>query len=98
MVRQAKNQTDIRQGQIGRQAGNSPSWTSALWWDREAGGPLDFSTNLDAINSVCLVPSGGSVLTITFRENNGMFSSEILSLKGGRAFVPTLLLIKEFLF
>lgn len=49
---------------------------------------LDFNMNLYAINWVCLVPSGGSMLRITFREKDDMFSLEMLSLKGGRAFTP----------
>lgn len=53
-----------------------------------AGHPLDFSINLDAINCVCLVPSGCSVLIITFRENDDMFSSGMFNLKGGKAFDP----------
>ena len=59
-----------------------------LCGEEGAGCPLDFNTNLHAINWVCLVPSEGSKLTITFREKDDMFSLETLSLKGGRAFAP----------
>lgn len=52
-----------------------------------AGCPLGFSKSLDAINWICLVPSGGSGLTIPLREKDDTFPLEILNLKGGRVFV-----------
>lgn len=77
--------TDRRKTKAGRQAGSSRSQTPALWG---AGCSLDFSTNEDAINWICLAPSGGSVLMITFSEKDDMFSLETFSLKGGGAFIP----------
>lgn len=84
---QAERQIDIRQGQTGRQTGRQQPELDTCSMGG-AGCPLDFSTNLDAINWICLAPSGGSALMITFREKDDMFSLETLSLKGGRTFSP----------
>lgn len=84
VVGQAEREIDIRQGQTGRQQPELDTCSGG----GGAGCPLDFSTNLDAINWICLAPSGGSVLMITFREKDDMFSLETLSLKGGRTFSP----------
>lgn len=86
----AETQTDIRQGQTGRQIGRQQpklDTCSVCVCGGGAGCPLDFNTNLDAINWICLYPSGGYVLMITLREKDDMFSLEKLGLKGGRDFI-----------
>lgn len=67
---QAGRQTDRHKTDEGRQADRQATARGEhlLCGEEGAGCPLDFNTNLHAINWVCLVPSEGSKLTITFRE------------------------------